>query len=128
LETELRHFSWREVFIGTQVIASLHKPLSRKLTVLGIASDLVVTIAPEGLSFRMKGSQKEVTATWADVIAACATPVNVPKYLNGSPFAFLQYVGEQIMNRRSKLPPKKSPAKIVRSATRAEREQSGRGA
>jgi hypothetical protein len=99
------------------MITSLDKPLYRKLTVPGIAGDLVVSIAPEGLSFRMKGSQKEIAAPWAAVIAACATPVNVPKYLNGEPFAFLQYVGEQIMKRRAK-PPKKSPGKIVRSQER----------
>jgi hypothetical protein len=99
------------------MITSLDKALSRKLTVPGIAGgDLVVRIAPDGLSFRVKGSQREIAAPWADVIAACATPVNVPKFLTDEPFAFLQYVGEQITKRRSKMPPKKSSAK-VRSVT-----------
>jgi hypothetical protein len=99
------------------VLTSLDKNLNRKITVPGIG-DLVITIAPEGVRFRLKGSQREITAPWADVIAACATPVNVPKYLNGSPFAFLQYVGEQITQRRAKIPPKKSPGKIVRMQRR----------
>jgi hypothetical protein len=100
------------------VIASLDKPLSRKITVPCIVGEIVLQVTPEGLSFRMKGSQKEITAPWVNVIAACATPVNVPKYLTEEPFAFLQYVGEQIAKRRAKLPPKKSPAKVVRSQQR----------
>lgn len=103
---------------GTQVITSLDKSLSRKLAVPGIVGTLVVSVAPEGMSFRLKGSQKEITASWADVIAACATPINVPKYLADEPFAFLQYVSEQITKRHEKKPCafKKSPAK-VRSVT-----------
>ncbi len=100
------------------MITSLDKKLNRKITVPGIAGELVVSIAPEGVSFRLKGSQREIAAPWANVIAACATPVNIPKYLNGEPFAFLQYVGEQIAQRRAKMPPKKSPARIVRTQRR----------
>jgi hypothetical protein len=99
------------------VIASLDKPLSRRISIPSIAGEIVLQVTPEGLSFRLKGSQREITAPWADVIAACATPINVPKYLTDEPFAFLQYVGEQIAQRRSKMPMKK-PVQSVRSQRR----------
>jgi hypothetical protein len=99
------------------MITSLDKALSRKLTVPGIAGELVVTIGPEGVSFRLKGSQREITAPWAAVIAACATPISVPTFLIDEPFAFLQHIANQIAQRATKLPPKK-PAQSVRSQRR----------
>jgi hypothetical protein len=99
------------------VLTPLDKNLNRKITVPGIAGDLVITISPEGVRFRLKGSQKEITAPWAAVITACATPVNVPKYLTDEPFAFLQHIANQIAHRVAKLPSRK-PAQSVRSRTR----------
>jgi hypothetical protein len=80
----------------------LETTLNRKITVPGIEGEIIVSMTSDGLSFRLKGSPKEITATWGRVIAACATPTNVPTFLVNEPFNFLIWIGEQIMQRKSK--------------------------
>jgi hypothetical protein len=80
----------------------LETTLNRKITVPGIEGEIVVSMTSDGLSFRMKGSQREVSATWGKVIAACATPANVPTFLVGEPLNFLGWIGNQIEKRKSK--------------------------
>jgi hypothetical protein len=90
----------------TQTNVRFHVPLettlNRKITVPGIEGEIVVSMTSDGLSFRLKGSQKEITATWRKVIAACATPANVPTFLVNEPFNFLVWIGNQIDKRKSK--------------------------
>jgi hypothetical protein len=80
----------------------LETTLNRKITVLGIEGEIVVSLTSDGLSLRLKGSQKEITATWRKVIESCTTPVNVPTFLIGEPFNFLVWIGNQIEKRKSK--------------------------
>jgi hypothetical protein len=80
----------------------LETTLNRKIVVPGIEGEIIVSMTSDGLSFRLKGSQKDVTATWGRVIAACATPANVPTFLVNEPFNFLVYIANQIMQRKSK--------------------------
>jgi hypothetical protein len=80
----------------------LETTLNRKIAVPGIEGEIVVSLTSDGLSFRLKGSQKEITATWRKVIESCTTPANVPTFLIGEPFSFLVWIGNQIMQRKSK--------------------------
>jgi hypothetical protein len=62
---------------------------------------IALTINPTGVTFRMKGSQKEVATTWPEVIQKCGiTHPHVPAYLVGEPFTFLQVVAQQIVTRK----------------------------
>jgi hypothetical protein len=90
----------------TQTNVRFHVPLestlNRKITVPGIEGDIVVSLTSDGLSLRLKGSQKEITATWRKVIESCTTPANVPTFLVSEPFNFLVWIGNQIEKRKSK--------------------------
>lgn len=76
--------------------------LNRKIVVSGVEGEIVVSMTSDGLSFRLKGSQKEIVTTWKKVIESCTTPVNVPTFLIGEPFNFLVWIGNQIKTRKSK--------------------------
>ena len=81
--------------------AILEAPLSRIIEVAGIQGAVVLKITPAGLSFRLKHSQKEVSATWDRAIAICDIDYpHVPKYLVGEPFTFLQTVALEMAKRR----------------------------
>jgi hypothetical protein len=80
----------------------LETALNRKIVVPGVEGEIVVSMTSDGLSFRLKGSQKEIVTTWRKVIESCTTPVNVPTFLVGEPFNFLVWIGNQIDKRKSK--------------------------
>ena len=75
--------------------------LNRKIVVPGIEGEIVVSLTSDGLSFRLKGSQKEITSPWRKVIESCTTPANVPTFLVNEPFNFLVWIGNQIEKRKS---------------------------
>src|SRR5882672_10625091 len=81
--------------------AILEAPLSRMIEVPGIDGPIVLTISLEGVSFRLKHSQKEVAATWDKIIGMCTIMhPNTPTHLLNEPFVFLQLIGRQMAKRK----------------------------
>lgn len=71
--------------------SKLNKKLEREIKVHGIEAPVIVALDPElGLSFRLAGSRTTVTSDWTHVISTCYTPNNVPSFLMGEPYKFLQ--------------------------------------
>jgi hypothetical protein len=63
--------------------------LERLIRVYGVEMPVVVSIRHEGITFRVKGTKKSVTAPWPDVVKACHTESNVPCWLAGRPLDLL---------------------------------------
>lgn len=80
----------------------LEKPLEREVRVYGIEEPVIVEISPEGVSARLKGMLTAVTAPWPQVVAALNTPGNVPSYLAGKPFEFLQQSAQKRQAKKIK--------------------------
>lgn len=78
------------------------KPLQRVIRVHGIEQPVIVSIAHEGISFRVKGTQKPVQQGWGQIIAACYTPGNVPSFLMGKAYDFLQWIAKKQSERAVK--------------------------
>lgn len=78
----------------------LEKSLEREIRVYGVEGPVIVTIAPEGLEFRLPGSRKTVTISWTNVVGEAETPATVPSYLMGKPLEFLQQQAREIIKRR----------------------------
>jgi hypothetical protein len=66
--------------------------LERVIRVHGIEHPVILTVSNEGISFRVKGTQKAVTQSWTQVILACNTPMNVPCFLADQPLALLHHL------------------------------------
>lgn len=73
--------------------------LDRVIRVHGIEHPVILTISNEGITFRVKGSQKAVTQGWVQIVGACNTPFNVPCFLANKPFEFLKWAAEKIVRR-----------------------------
>jgi hypothetical protein len=84
------------------MIAHLNKPLHRFISIPGIDGIVVVTITPAGLSLRLKGSQRQIEASWDTVAAVCTMPegARIPRFLVGKPFEHLQVVAGEIAARK----------------------------
>ena len=67
------------------------RKLRRELILPGIAAPVIVTIAPEGLTFKVKGARLGVACDWLRSINACLTPSNCHPRFCGQPFEYLIY-------------------------------------
>jgi hypothetical protein len=83
-------------------VTELNSKLSRTTKIYGVEGDVIVSISPEGVSFRMKGMQKGVTARWDKIIAACDTPDTVPAFLAAKPLEFLRWSGTKLRQRKQR--------------------------
>ena len=83
-------------------MTKLNNKLSRTTKIHGLEGDVIVSISPDGVSFRMKGMQKAVTARWDKIIAACETPDTVPAFLAAKPLEFLRWSGTKVRRGKQK--------------------------
>lgn len=72
--------------------------LKRSITVYGIGQ-VEVAISNDGVSFRVPGTQKKVTAPWTKVVASCDTPTTVKSYHMGRPTDFLKAQIESVQKK-----------------------------
>lgn len=73
----------------------LIKSVEREIKVPGIEWPVILTVSTNGLAFRVKGTKKATQVGWGVVIDASMTPENVPSFLYGKPFAFLQHQAQE---------------------------------
>ncbi len=78
------------------MVTQLAGELRREIEVCGIESPVVLTLTPEGLVFKIKGSKIGVSAPWTAVVNACQTPSNAPGKFHDRPIAFLQDTARRI--------------------------------
>ncbi|PWT76390.1 MAG: hypothetical protein C5B59_06605 [Bacteroidetes bacterium] len=78
------------------------KKLKRFIKVYGIEGPVELVIAHEGLTLRVPGTKKHLTADWPSVVGAAVTPDDVPSHLFGEPLKFLQHEAEKVMKRKEK--------------------------
>jgi len=75
-------------------------PLKREIKVLGIEFPVIIGLTALGLSIKVKGSHKELTATWTQVAEKMPTCGNIkPSYLANDPIKFLQH---QVLSKKGK--------------------------
>ena len=85
------------------------KKLRRIIKVYGIESPVEVSIAHEGIAFRVPGTKLSLMATWPEVIEkASTTPDNVPSKLAGEPMKFLADMVAKAAKRKEKRAAKKA--------------------
>jgi len=73
--------------------------LKREIRVHGVEAPVVVTISEEGIMAQVKGSRIPVQQNWVQLITAMNTPGNVPSFMAGKPYEFLQHQATK-RNRR----------------------------
>jgi hypothetical protein len=77
------------------------KVLKRKIRIYGIDKDCIVTISQHGVKVQVEKTKVSVEQSWPIIIEkAMNTPGNVPSYLAGKPYHFLQF---QATKRRKKV-------------------------
>lgn len=81
--------------------------LERTIRIHGVESIVIVALTTQGLTLRVKGSQKPVMASWTQVASACNTSGNVPSFLMGKPLEFLKHAAAKIVDSRTKKADKK---------------------
>ena len=68
----------------------LEHELTRLIRIPGIDVPVVVTISPDGISFRAQGTRRTIHASWSKTVDGCSTGAQVPSYLFGKPYELLQ--------------------------------------
>lgn len=65
--------------------------LKREVKVHGVEAPVIFTFSQEGITAQVKGTRTPVSISWVQFVQAMNTPGNVPSYLAGKPFEFLQH-------------------------------------
>lgn len=74
----------------------LTKPVEREVSIPGVDRPVLITIAPGGVTARIKGSKASpLAATWSRLIEGMVTPQDVPSHLYGKPLELLKYKGKK---------------------------------
>lgn len=77
--------------------------LTRLIKVYGIEQPVVVTILPEGISFKIAGrGGQRVIATWPIIVKACVVTSGVKGFDPGDPFGYLQREAQKKTKRKAK--------------------------
>ena len=77
--------------------------IKRLLHVYGVEGLVEVTVAHEGIFFRIPKTKKSVLADWRAVIdRSTSTPNDVPSHLIGRPLEVLQHEADKVQKRKER--------------------------
>lgn len=75
--------------------------LKRIIRIHGIGL-VEVTVSLDGLMFRVPKTRKYVTLDWTKVVKSGYTPMDVPSFLMGKPFEFLEHEAKKVKKKAVK--------------------------
>lgn len=61
-----------------------------------------VTVSIDGLAFRVPKTRKYITVDWTKVVKSGYTPSDVPSFLMGKPFEFLEHEAKKVEKKAVK--------------------------